>query len=126
MNDDHDYTIPDYFSTLLRGASKALARGVARRAARRGFPFDRIEQAAQDVDLVALELGAPEKSAQLGQQPSRSLRIEKTAADHDPFEVQIEALDVLVRRWRRGKRDGAGDTGGWPSKAARRSCWPMR
>ena len=63
--------------------------------------FDSVQQAAQDIDLVAFELGASEQSAELGQQSPRALWIEEAAAHHHPPKMVVEALDVLIGcRWR--------------------------
>jgi hypothetical protein len=58
----------------------------------RGFPFDRVEQSAQDVDLVTFELGAREQTTQLGQQPFAA------AADRESRCSPSPAPDA---RWKR-------------------------
>ena len=60
--------------------------------------LDGIQDAAKDIDLVALKFSAPEKSAQLGHQSFWVRRIEKARRDHHALEMRIEALDIAVKR----------------------------
>src|SRR3954468_18569864 len=56
------------------------------------------QHAAQYVDLLALEPGAPEQPAQPLHQAARRLGIEEAARLGAALQVRVEALDVVVTR----------------------------